>query len=321
MCQGCQGPSPTLVTPSCWPTWYAPTATTTGRSPGTARPPRRSRCWPADQNLIWTRNRQTNALRSALREYYPAALAAFDDLADRDALAVLGRAATPQEGAQLSVSAIRAALKRSGRQRNLDTRARQIQTTLRGRQLAAHPTVTAAFAATTRATVGIIAEMNRQISQLAAHFETHPDADIYLSLPGLGDVLGARVLGEFGDDPTRYTTAKSRKNYAGTSPLTIASARNAPCWPATSATDAPTTPSTPGPSPPSPEVLEHAPSTTNTAPPATSTTKPSEPSATGSSASCTAAYDTTTATTNTPPGHTEPKINKPPLDKLRPRGV
>jgi len=75
------------------------------------------------QNLIWSRNRQTNALRSALREYYPAALTAFEDLADRDALAVLGRAATPAEGARLSVSAIRAALKRGGRQRNLDTRA------------------------------------------------------------------------------------------------------------------------------------------------------------------------------------------------------
>src|SRR5258705_6635156 len=86
----------------------------------------------AHQSLIWSRNRQTNALRSALREYYPAALTAFEDLADRDALAVLGRAATPAEGARLSVSAIRAALKRGGRQRNLDTRAQQIQTALRG---------------------------------------------------------------------------------------------------------------------------------------------------------------------------------------------
>ena len=48
----------------------------------------------AHQNLIWTRNRHTNALRSALREYYPGALEAFDDLHDRDALAVLGRAPT-----------------------------------------------------------------------------------------------------------------------------------------------------------------------------------------------------------------------------------
>ena len=59
----------------------------------------------------------------------------------------------------------------------------------------------AAFAAATRAAVGIITELNRQIGELetnlAQHFETHPDADIYLSLPGLGVVLGARVLGEF----------------------------------------------------------------------------------------------------------------------------
>jgi transposase len=181
------------------------------------------------QSLIWTRTRQTNALRSALREYYPAAVAAFDDLADRDALAVLGRAPTPEQGAALSLSAIRSALKRGGRQRYIDTRARDIQAALRTEQLAAPAPVAAAFAATTRAAVGIIAELNRQIdelqSSLAAHFDTHPDADIYLSQPGLGDVLGARVLGEFGDDPNRYTTAKCRKNYAGTSPLTIASGK------------------------------------------------------------------------------------------------
>ena len=181
------------------------------------------------QNLIWTRTRHTNALRSALREYYPAALEAFDDLADRDALAVLGRAPTPIDAARLSLSKIRSALKAAGRRRNLDTRALQIQQMLRSEQLAAPAAVTAAFGVTTRAAVGIIAELNRQIAdleaELATHFETHPDADIYLSQPGLGVVLGARVLGEFGDDPNRYTDAKSRKNYAGTSPLTVASGK------------------------------------------------------------------------------------------------
>ncbi|WP_342338958.1 MULTISPECIES: IS110 family transposase [unclassified Rhodococcus (in: high G+C Gram-positive bacteria)] len=181
------------------------------------------------QNLIWARTRQTNALRSALREYYPAALEVFDDLHDRDTLAVLGRAPTPAEAAHLTLPAIRSALKRAGRQRNLDTRAREIRAGLRVEQLAAPAPVVAAFAATTRAAVGLIVELNRQIieleSTLADHFESHPDADIYRSLPGLGVVLGARVLGEFGDDPDRYTTSKSRRNYAGTSPLTIASGK------------------------------------------------------------------------------------------------
>jgi transposase len=183
----------------------------------------------AHQNLIWSRTRHTNALRNELREYYPAALVAFDDLAHGDALGVLGRAPTPEQGARLDRPAIQSALKRGGRQRNIAERARQVQAALRCEQLAAPAAVSAAFGATTRAAVGIIAELNRQIADLetslAAHFEQHPDADIYRSLPGLGVVLGARVLGEFGDDPNRYTDAKSRKNYAGTSPLTIASGK------------------------------------------------------------------------------------------------
>ena len=183
----------------------------------------------AHQSLIWARTRHTNAMRSALREYYPAALLAFEDLAHGDALGVLGRAPTPEQGAHLDLPAIQSALKRGGRKRNIAARARDIRAALRSEQLAAPAPVAAAFGATTRAAVGIIAELNRQIADLeislAEHFETHPDADIYRSLPGLGVVLGARVLGEFGDDPNRYTTAKSRKNYAGTSPLTVASGK------------------------------------------------------------------------------------------------
>ena len=181
------------------------------------------------QNLIWTRNRQTNALRSALRECYPAALEAFPDLADRDCLAVLAKAPAPAAGAGLTLGQIQAALKRGGRQRNIERRAGEIQTALRTAQLAAPTAVADAFAATTRAAVGIIAEMNRQIGQLeltlAASFEQHPDSDIYHSLPGFGVVLGARALGEFGDDPDRYANPKSRRNYAGTSPLTVASGK------------------------------------------------------------------------------------------------
>ena len=181
------------------------------------------------QNLIWARTRHTNQLRNALREYYPGALDAFSDLADRDALAVLEKAPTPKDGAALSLSALGTALRRGGRQRNLERRAAEIQGALRTEHLAAPPVLAEAFAATTKAAVGIIGELNRGIAELEAaleeHFEQHPDADIYLSLPGLGDVLGARVLGEFGDDPNRYTDAKSRKNYAGTSPLTVASGK------------------------------------------------------------------------------------------------
>jgi transposase len=72
----------------------------------------------------------------------------------------------------------------------------------------------------------VITTLNEQVKvleeQVRAHFGRHPDAEIYQSQPGLGPVLGARVLGEFGDDPGRYASGKARKNYAATSPITRA---------------------------------------------------------------------------------------------------
>lgn len=181
----------------------------------------------AHQNLIWDRTRHTNRLRNDLREYFPAALEAFDELSHRDAVAVLGNAPHPDQARQLSIAQIRSALKRGGRQRNLDTRAADIQEALRTPHLAASPAVATAFAASTKALVAVIEGINHAIfdleTELASSFNQHPDADIYLSLPGLGVTLGARVLAEFGDDPERYDDAKSRRNYAGTSPRTIAS--------------------------------------------------------------------------------------------------
>ena len=179
------------------------------------------------QNLIWSRQRQANALRSTLREFYPAALAAFDELAGRDALAVLDLAPTPTRGRALSKSKIASALRRAGRQRNVDARAEAIQAALRGDQLAAPPTVEVAFGHTVTALVRVLAELSRQIDtlegELSAHFDRHPDAEILRSQPGLGPVLAARVLAEFGDDPGRFADAKARRNYAATSPITKAS--------------------------------------------------------------------------------------------------
>jgi len=181
----------------------------------------------AHQSMIWSKGRQTNLLRSTLREFYPAALVAFDDLASGDALEVLKVAPTPTLGAGLSRSKIAAALRRGGRQRRVDERASEIQAALRSPQLQASAVVATAMGSSASASVAVIATMVAQIAELAGEldsgFDQHPDAEVVRSLPGLGTILGARVLGEFGDDPNRYATAKCRKNYAGTSPITRAS--------------------------------------------------------------------------------------------------
>lgn len=181
------------------------------------------------QNLIWTRQRQANQLRSVLREYYPAALHAFDDLTGRDALAVLAAAPTPAAGQALTRDAIVELLRQGGRKRYLDSTATTIHTALQADHLPALPTVTQAFAAAAHALAVIIGALNTQIAilqtEVDTHFGRHPDAEIYLSQPGLGIILAGRVLAEFGDDQHRYATGKARRNYAGTSPVTRASGK------------------------------------------------------------------------------------------------
>ncbi len=119
----------------------------------------------AHQSLIWSR--PATPTRCAERCASTADRAGgLRDLANGDALGVLDRAPTPAEGARLRRPVIQSALKRGGRQRNIAARARDIRAALRTEQLAAPAPVAAAFAATTRAAVGIITELNRQISEL-----------------------------------------------------------------------------------------------------------------------------------------------------------
>jgi transposase len=178
------------------------------------------------QSLIWDRSRHVARLRSTLREYFPAALLAFEDLDAPDALELLGRAPDPDRAARLSAAVIEAALKRA-RRRRVEGRAQRLRNILRAPELRQPPVLQDAYAAVVASEVAIISALNTQIDRLGAvvgeHFGRHRDAEIYLSLPGLGVILAARILGEFGDDPHRYADAKSRKNYAGTSPITKAS--------------------------------------------------------------------------------------------------
>ena len=182
----------------------------------------------AHQNAVWSRQRHVNELRSSLRDYFPGALEAFGtDLAHHDAVAVLEVAPTPSLARALSKAKLMSALKRGGRQRRLDERALELQEILRRERLAQPMILERAYGLTTSATVVIIVAMNATIDELEAglaeHFEQHSDAKIIRSIPGLGMILGARVLGEFGDDPNRYADSKSRRNYAGTSPVTRSS--------------------------------------------------------------------------------------------------
>lgn len=180
------------------------------------------------KTLIWERTRAGQRLRHALREYFPAALVAFEDLDAADTLELLAKAPDPASAARLSLAQISAALKRA-RRRDIAGKATTIQAVLRAEYLGQPTVVTAAYAASVRALVALLVTLNEQVKalqgQVEAHFGQHPDAEIILSQPGLGVILGARVLAEFGDDHNRYISAKARKNYAATSPITRASGK------------------------------------------------------------------------------------------------
>jgi transposase len=180
------------------------------------------------KTMIWERTREVQRLRHQLREYFPAALEAFDDLDAPDTLELLGKDPDPGRARKLTCAQVSVALKRA-RRRNIPDKAGAIFAALRSEQLAQPPALTAAYAATVRSLIAVITALNEQVKileeQVREHFGRHPDAEIILSQPGLGPVLGARVLAEFGDDPHRYRDGKARRNYAGTSPVTRASGK------------------------------------------------------------------------------------------------
>jgi transposase len=91
------------------------------------------------QSLIWDRSRHVARLRSTLREYFPAALLAFEDLDAPGALELLGRAPEPDQAARLSATVITVALKRA-RRRRVEERAQRLQSILRAPKLR-QPTV------------------------------------------------------------------------------------------------------------------------------------------------------------------------------------
>jgi hypothetical protein len=162
-----RGRSPIRGMPRCWPIWFVPTATITGPSWSTPILARRSGCWPGvHQSMFWSRQRQVNSHRSPLRELYPAALEALEDLVNTDALAVLAVAPTPARGNDLPRSKVASALRRGGRQRRVDERAEQIQPAFRAPHLQVPTVISAAMGVTVAAGAAVITETNARIGRL-----------------------------------------------------------------------------------------------------------------------------------------------------------
>ena len=171
----------------------------------------------AQQDAVWDRTCAHNKLRSLLREYYPALLAAFaakrGGILRPEARALLAAAPTPRAAARLTHAELCELLVQAGRQRGVEAEAHRLQQVLQASYLHHPPLVEDAFGAQARALLRHLEVACANADELAAaavaHFDQHPDAEIITSLPGLGSLTGARVLAEIGDDRSRFADARS----------------------------------------------------------------------------------------------------------------
>ena len=243
-------------------------------------------------------------LRHALREYFPAALEAFEDLDAPDTLELLGKAPDPAGAARLTCAQVSAALKRAHR-RDIPDRATAILAALRGDQLGQPPAVTAAYAATVRALTAVVT-LNEQIAvmqeQVEAYFGQHPAAEINRPEPGLGSSSAPGCSPSSVTTLTGMSAARPARTTAVPAPITRASGqeegRRRPVHP-----QRPAHRRADGPGPERPGLrLAPGPSTTPSAPAAPGRTLPCASSPADSSASCTDASKPAPSTTRQPPG-------------------
>ncbi|MFD6949892.1 transposase [Nocardiopsis sp. TSRI0078] len=187
----------------------------------------------AQQDAVWARQQLVNQIRSLLRDYYPAALEAFQSkqhgLARADARTVLAAAPTPNKATRLSLAQLRSALKRAGRRRGIEEEARRLRGIFRSTWAHQPQRIEDAMGTQLLALIRQLDAACTAAEELATavqeSFRAHPDAEILLSFPGLGVLTGARVLAEIGDDRARFADARSLKAYAGSAPITRASGR------------------------------------------------------------------------------------------------
>lgn len=179
----------------------------------------------AQQDATWNRQMIANQLRSLLREYYPAALAAVEawknGLCRPEAHALLHLAPTPTQAAKLTRTQLQAALKRAGRKRGIQPEAERLREVFRSKW--AHQPLLVEDALG-KQMLALLIQLEAA-AQAADNLAEAPDAEVILSFPGLGAQLGARVLAEIGDDRTRFADARGLKAYAGASPVTRTSGK------------------------------------------------------------------------------------------------
>ena len=176
--------------------------------------------------LIEQRTALVNQLIATLRDYYPAALEAFDDWTLPSAWAFVERFSTPQALVKAGKRAWEKFLHTQKLYRP-ETYERRMKIFAGAGQFAGTPAVIAARSLLASTLAVMLRTLNQQLDvyreRIESVFAQHPDHDLFGSLPGIGPKLGPRLMAEVGSDRNRFDSAESLQCLAGTAPVTIQS--------------------------------------------------------------------------------------------------
>ncbi|NIO38822.1 MAG: transposase, partial [Burkholderiales bacterium] len=177
-----------------------------------------SLCAHLTRNIVRTSNR----LRAVLLRYYPAALGVFSSLRTQIALAFIQAYPTPQDAQALTFDAFQAFAAQQGYKRS--AKLRTYWAHLHSPQPRAMPETVLVYQEEARQLAALLLNLIRTKNStkhaLKRLFQQHPDAFIFDSLPGAGDLLAPSLLAKFGDDRERFPSPASVQALAGTCPVT-----------------------------------------------------------------------------------------------------
>lgn len=181
------------------------------------------------EDLVREGVRLANQLQACLKAYWPETLHLFPDIDRPWVLDLLARYPTLEEARKASLKVLRAFLKEC-RHPQWEQKAAELYAELRAPHVAVPPFL---VRARSRQMLHLVRQLrtvradekayDKEIERL---LREHPDGQLFLSLPGAGPNLAARLLAEIGDNRERYATACSLQCDAGTAPVTKQSGKS-----------------------------------------------------------------------------------------------
>lgn len=180
------------------------------------------------ERLVWNQRDVENQLRAIVLTFHPGVLHLFSSL-DRDiSLAFLRDYPTPEHAGRVGTARMAAFCARHGYSGR--TRPELLVERLRANLLSGSEGTTAGKAFTAALFVDQLELLNTQIraitKRIRERLAQHPDAAIFLSFPGMGEVTAAIMLAEMGEDRARFPTVDVLLAETGTAPVTRSSGRS-----------------------------------------------------------------------------------------------